>query len=218
VGSKSRKIVVKRPARNAARWIRWEKIRAAELSFLTDRQRHAPEYWWDQLCREHISLKEFMLLVRRGEWVQRRDQYWEEVRQDVLRQSKYRAIHDYVTQLQELETVRADVLELISPKIRNGIKTYPVKPGSLEGMIGALCKLDRVASDKRDTVLTMIEPELVQSRDDQGTEFTADQWRSIAAGLLEARVKEQDTRFIESRSHGNQEGSGEEGSGEEEND
>ena len=175
--------------RSLARWEREEKLREAEVSYIVDRQRRNPEYWWDRLCSDVITLQLFLHRAKLGKWVIRRNKYWDQVTQEILRTSRYRAVQDRVKELQEIQTVRQDALEAITPRVVDGRKIYPVRPGNLEGMIGALVKLDKLSDDKRDVVLTMIEPELrASSQEDAGLgPFTADEWRDVARMLLESR-------------------------------
>lgn len=174
--------------RDAKAWRAQEALRNAEVAFITDRQRHSAEYWWQHLCDELVSLNVFMQRVRQGNWVQRRDEYWQEVTQEVLRQSKYRAVHDRVKELAEITQLRADALDAISPKVIDGRKIYPVAPGSFEGMIGAFTKLDQLGDQKRNEILTMIEPDLIQEdAGTKGTVFSSDEMRAVARMLLKQR-------------------------------
>lgn len=194
---KTKKVILVRDKRTGERWLREEAIRAAEVEFITDRQRRPPEYWWDQSCKDHgWTLQQFIVRVRQGRWVVRRDDYWEQVTQEILRQSKYRAVHDRVKELREIEDIRSDTLEAIRPKVIDGRKIYAVKPGTMEGMVGAFVKLDKLADDKRDTVLTMIEPDLSREMaEGQGSAFTPDEWRDVARMLLEKRQAQQQERL-----------------------
>lgn len=178
--------------RNIKAWQSQEALRNAEVAFITDRQRHSVEYWWQRLCADLIPLSAFVSRARRGEWNKRRDEYWNEVRQEVLRQSKYRAVQDRVKELAEITQLRADALEAISPKIVGGRKIYPVSPGSMEGMVGAVVKLDQLGDQKRNEILTMIEPDLIQEDGDQkNVVFSSDEMRSVAKMLLKKRREHQ---------------------------
>lgn len=184
--------VVRRKLSPRERWILQEKIREAEVAYITDRQRQSAEHWWEKLCSDVMPLPKFMERVRRGQWAQRREAYWEEVTQEILRRSKYAAVRDSVSNLQEIEKLRGDVLDVMTPKIINGRKVYPVRPGTFEGMVGAFVKLDKLASDNRDRVLTMIEPELIEQTDEgQSSQFTPDEWRAVASMLLEKQREKQ---------------------------
>lgn len=195
--------------------MREDRLRQAEVSFITDRQRRPAEHWWDQLCVEVISLRKFLVRVRSAKWVGRRDQYWNEVQQEILRQSKYRAVHDRVAELNEIQSIRSDALEAIQPKIIDGRKIYPIRPKSMEGMIAAFVKLDQLADAKRDTVLTMIEPELTSEVGaGSSSVFSADEMRDVAKMLLERRRDEQQARLA--LDTGGQNGSGSEEVGSEE--
>lgn len=172
-------------------------MRQCEVAYITDPQQRSAEYHWDQLCSSVISLGPFMRRVRQGQWVVRREQYWEQVQQEVLRRSQNRVISDRVKELQEIQQVRDDVLDVMRPKILDGRKIYPVKPGSLEGMVGAFTKLDQLADAKRDSVLTMIEPRLARETDGSGPEsvFTPEEMRDVARMLLERRRQQQQARL-----------------------
>jgi hypothetical protein len=174
-----------------------------------------------------MSLQAFLGRVRLGRWIVRRDEYWDQVTQEILRQSHYRAVHDRVKALREIEQVRLDVLEAIQPKVIDGRKIYPVRPSTLEGMVGALVKIDKLADDKRDMVLTMIEPQLVRdSSDRQDSTFSPDEWRDVAKMLLERRRIRQQERLLGaggsdaegSKAADQKEGDGQEGASQKEDD
>ena len=167
-------------------------MRGCEVAFITDKQRRPAEYWWDQMCSGHLTLTTFLKRVKRANWAARRDQYWSEVTQEILRQSKYRAVHDRLNDLREIQQLRSDALEAITPTIVDGRKKYPVAPSSLEGMIRAFAVLDQLADGKRDTILTMIEPELARDVNaEKTTAFSPDEMRRVARTLLESRQREQ---------------------------
>jgi len=190
-----------RVRRDGARWVREDKLRQAEVAFITDKQRNPPEYWWDKLCQDVLPLSEFIKRARLARWATRREGYWNEVTQEILRQSKYRAVHDRVAELGEIQQIRADTLEAVKPIVTDGVKWYPVKPGSMEGMLGAFVKLDQLADNKRDAVLTMIEPELQRDAlQGSSTIFTPDEMRSVARMLLEQR-REQQTHMLQEGDH-----------------
>jgi hypothetical protein len=178
-----------RVPRTGERWVREDRYRQAEVSFITDAEKRSPEYFWSQFCEAAgIPLSDFVVRTRKTKWLQRRDQYWDSVTQEVLRRSKYRAVHDRVKELEQLQQVRSNVLELLQPEIISGRKIYRVAPSTQEGMIGALVKLDQRADDKRDAVLTMIEPDLQREiKGEQSTVFAADEMREVARMLLKAR-------------------------------
>jgi hypothetical protein len=178
--------------RTGERWIREERLRQAEVAFITDRQRRSAEYWWGQVCADTVPLPEFIKRSRLGRWSTRREAYWREVRDEILRESKYRAVHDRVAELHEMQALRADLLDAVKPRIIDGVKFYPVKPGTMEGMISAFVKLDQLADNKRDAVLTMIEPELQHEvRGGASSVFTPEELRSVSRMLLEQRRAQQ---------------------------
>ena len=174
--------------RSGDRWLREERLRQAEVAYITDRARRPLEFWWAQTCEDQMALSSFMARANRGRWALRRDEYWGEVTQELLKQAKYRAVHDRVRDLQEVHQVRAEVLEVIMPKVVDGRKVFNVRPGTLEGMVTAFARLDKLADDKRDAVLTMIEPELTQEMMDSGATFTPDEYRAMGRFILERRM------------------------------
>jgi hypothetical protein len=178
--------------RSGERWIREEKLRQAEVVFITDRQRRPAEYWWGQICSDVVSLPDFINRSRLGKWSTRREAYWREVRDEILRESKYRAVHDRVAELHEMQSLRSDLLDAVKPRIIDGVKFYPVKPGTMEGMISAFVKLDQLADNKRDAVLTMIEPELQHEvQAGASSVFTPEELRRVSRMLLEQRRAQQ---------------------------
>jgi hypothetical protein len=203
-----------------AKWQREEGLRKAEVAYITDRQRRSVEYWWDQLCSEMLPLPAFLKRARAGRWTIRRDEYWAEVQAEVLRQSRFRAVHDRVAELQQIQQLRSDALELIQPRVVDGVKYYPIKPKSLEGMIGSFIKLDQLADAKRDAVLTMVEPELQRQqgdRDATSSQFSPEEIRRMTRMLLEERQQEQQQRLIAGGSRdGDEAADPQEGPGQEE--
>lgn len=165
VRSDGKLVVRQRLDRTWDRWRREEAVRKAEVAYLTDRQRRPLEYWWEQLCAELIGLSDFQRRAAQGRWPARRREWWDEVQQEVLRQSKFRAVSDRVQELQQVQAVRSDVLEAIRPRRIVGpdgeeIVRYPIQPKSYEGMVRAFALMDQLADGKRDEILGMIDPDL----------------------------------------------------------
>jgi hypothetical protein len=184
----SEELFGKASERSIKSWEKQEALRNAEVAYITDRQRRPAEYWWDTLCSDITTLAKFIIRARRGQWAVRREEYWEEVTQEVLRKSKYRAIRDQVKELQEIQQLRDDALEVVQPRIVGGRKIYPVAPKSMESMINAIVKIEQWMDHKRDGVLSMIEPELRQQVGDQSTSpFAPDEMRQVARLLLERK-------------------------------
>lgn len=199
--------------RSGDRWLREERLRQAEVAYITDRARRPLEFWWGQLCEDYMPLASFMNRANRGRWAVRRDDYWAEVTQELLKQAKYRAVHDRVRDLQEVHQIRAEVLEVIMPRVVDGRKVFNVKPGTLEGMVTAFTRLDKLADEKRDAVLTMIEPELTQEMMDSGATFTPDEYRAMGRFILERRmVNQQEGQSDGTQEEGRQEEEGKEAS------
>jgi len=172
------------------RWQREEKFREAEIGYLTDRARRSPEWWWEQICSDLFSLPDFLARVKRGMWVTRRASYWQSVTDEVLRQAKNRAVNDRVKDLQELQNIRAALYDLIMPRDINGVRTFKVRPSSLEGMVNAFVRLDALADDKRDRVLSMIEPEMGTDVEQSSAMLTPDEYREMARHILIKRMKQ----------------------------
>lgn len=186
------------PVVGIERWQREEKLREAEIGYLTDKARRSPEWWWEQICSEYFPLPEFLARVKRGYWAARRDAYWKSVTDEVLRQAKNRAVNDRVKDLQDLQNVRTALYDLIMPRDVNGVRTFKVRAGSLEGLVNAFIRLDALADDKRDRVLSMIEPELgAQDTKQAAVTLTPDEYREMAKHILIKRMKQ-----IEGESNG----------------
>jgi len=178
------------------RWRREDAMRQAEVAFITDEDKHPPEFWWQKLCADVIPLRTFKYRVDKGRWIARRDRYWRSVVQEILRKSKYRAVHDRVKELNEIQAIRDNTLELLQPTILNGQKFFKVQPSTYEGVINALVKLDALGDAKRDAVLEMIEPDL--AREEMGEErtlFTHEEMADLSRHLLESRMRKQQARI-----------------------
>jgi hypothetical protein len=180
------------------KWERERALQAAEVGYITDERTRPLEYWWDQTCSHCIALQRFKERSRVGRWSERRDNYRREVTQEILRQSKYRAVHDRVGELERLQRLRQAAYDAVEPRLNSqGKLIYPVAPKSLEGMITALVRLDVRADDKRDEILSMIDPELLkETADQQGQHFSSEDMRTVARVLLTKR-REAQTRRIE---------------------
>lgn len=190
------RIVVRSELPPIEKWQREEGLRKAEVAFVTDEQQRPLEYWWQQLCDRVITLKVFLERAARGRWAPRRDQFWKAVVQEILRKSKYRAVHDRVKELQELQKLRDNTLELILPRIVDGQKFYRVQPSTYEGMVNALVKLDALADAKRDSVLAMIEPDLAREElGEERTIFAQDEMATVSRILLKLRQDKQQKRL-----------------------
>jgi len=202
-----RKVVVRR--RDAQAWEKQEALRNTEIAYLTDPQQRSVEYWWDRLCVGLLPLQRCMIRARQGKWATRREEYWNEVTQEVLRQTKHRTVHDRVHELQQIQQLWTDMLEAVTPKIIGGRKVYPVKPGTMEGMVGALVKLGNTVDDRRDMILTMIEPELARDKKmEQGSVFSPADMRMVAKTLLQ-QVRERQRILLEEHTDGEKRGKSE---------
>lgn len=178
-------------ATNLARWKKEDAIRKAEVAYITDEQRRSLEFWWEQLCHDLCSLSDVRLRSQKGRWISRRERYWNNVTQEVLRATKRRVVADRVAELQEIQQVRQNTLELVTPRIINGAKVYRVQPQSYEGMVRSLVQLDELAEAKRTAVLQAVEPDLEREIGRPQTVFSPDEIRSVARMLLEARRAKQ---------------------------
>lgn len=180
------------PQHTSSAWDREERLRQAEISFITDRTKRGLEYWWEHSrCHEVLSLQVLFQRAKVGRWDDRRAQFWSEVTQEVLKSAKTKAVNDRVSDLLELQQVRQSVLQLILPVDKDGVRKFAVKPGSLEGMIGAFAKIDKLADDKRDAVLLLIEPMLLtaaQGDPEQQSTLTPDEHRELAHHILRRRL------------------------------
>lgn len=192
MANKPKKIIVL-PApvheRSGTRWMAEESVRRAEIGFITDRQRRSIDYWWDQECRAHdVPLPRFRERAIKGQWNARREAFWAEVRDDILRQSKYRAVRDQIRELDEVLNLRDRTLTLLLPYQKDGKTVYPVAPNSYEGLVSAFAKLDTLADKKRVTVLSLIEPELKPTEDaTQKSTIKPEEHRMLAQQLLAMR-------------------------------
>lgn len=202
MAKKTKKKIVVAPSeeRGIERWQREEALRAAEVAYITDDQQRSLEHWWSQLGAKVIALPVFMKRAQAAKWTQRREKYWQQVTDAILRKSKHRAIHDRVRGLQEIQKVRDNTLELIQPKIVDGQKFYKVQPSTYEGMARVFVILDQHLSGERDGILSMIEPDL--AREELGEEralFAQDEMEAVVSTLLELKMGKQQKRLAAKR-------------------
>ena len=181
------------------KWERQRQLQNAEVSYITDERIRPLEYWWEQCCATAWPLARYMARAKIGKWRARRDEYRLSVTQEILRHSKYKIVHDRVGELESLQRLRQAAFDAIEPRLNDyGKLVYPVPPKSLEGMITAIVRLDIRSDDKRDEILSVIDPELLQqSAEQQGTHFEPEEMRTVARVLL-AKRRELQTQRIES--------------------
>jgi hypothetical protein len=185
---------------NAERWMQEESLRAAEVAFITDQQRHTLDHWYEQICaRTGVDFARLQARAEKGKWADRREGYWQAISQEVLTRSKHRAVKDRLDELRQIHAVREDVLDLITPKVQGGRKVYPVAPHSYEGMVNAFVKLDQLADLKRTAILSAIEPHLVPGTEPKsemvgGGNLTATELQEITRVLLQQRLQAQQQR------------------------
>jgi hypothetical protein len=177
-----------------------ESLRAAEVAFITDQQRNTLDHWYEQICaRTGVDFARLQERADKGKWADRREGYWQAISQEVLARSKHRAVKDRLDELRQIHAVRADVLDLITPKVQGGRKVYPVAPHSYEGMVNAFVKLDQLADLKRTAILSAIEPHLVPGTEPKvdtvgGGNLTATELQEITRVLLQQRLQAQQQR------------------------
>jgi hypothetical protein len=187
------------PDRSVVRWRREEAVRRAEVGFITDDRQRPLEFWWEQFGKGHLSLDTMRARAKAGKWVNKRRQYLERVQEAVLRDYMFRAIRTRSHDMRRLQELMEDCFTVITPRVVEGVITYPVKPNSLEGMIGAICKLDALVDAKREQIMGLIEPELAArekgSDDERGLLLPVEDARATARFLLERRRKDQQQRL-----------------------
>jgi len=203
---KKKKIVVKKTKaitkRSPDRWKFEESLRQAELNYIIDIERRPAEYWWNQLCAQYMALGTFMARVSKGQWLLNRNKYWEAVSQEFLRQTKYRVVRDQVRELQQYQQIHETLFDLATPHIVDGAKVFKVKPRSYEGIVRAMLKLDAAANDARQSVLTLIEPDLVEeAAKGADSVFTPEEVHDVSKMLLERRQREQAERLAAGDPH-----------------
>lgn len=187
-----------------AKWHREEALRQCEVAYITDERQRSADYWWDQLCKQHISIQHFYRRAKLQRWRERRDAYWEEITQSILRQTQYKTIHDRVQDLQRTLRMLDDAAELVSPVTIDGRKIFRVPPKSLEGMINAIVKLETLVETKRERILSAIEPQMRRDLvENESSDFTNDEMRSVVRFLLEKRKEAQAKQITEGAQDGN---------------
>lgn len=201
--------IVARATKDVQRWERERALQNAEIAYVTDERMRPLEFWWEATCAELMSLRAFNTRAARGKWRARRDEYREQVKQEAFKHHKMRAVATCVNELEELQGLRMAGFDAVKPyrHERTGKLVYPVPPRSLEGMINALVRLDMRVADKRDEVLGMIDPEIVQdTAEAHGAHFSPEDMRVVSRILLqrkraaqlrrlEAHKKNQDRRL-----------------------
>lgn len=77
----------------------------------------------------------------------------------------------------------------------NGVKVYPVKPASLEGLYNAIVRMDTLLEMKRQNLIQEIEPHLsdrpVQGHVTMVSEMSEDDYRDILHGILKKKQQKQ---------------------------
>jgi len=181
--------------RSIERWRREDAVRKVEVAYITDEQMRPVDFWWQQLCSEIVPLGTIYDRSSRGKWVARRDRYRASIQQDLLRKHKAEAVAGRMAEMREIQEIRQNTLELVQPQIVAGNKVYRVHPSSYEGMVRALIAIDALAEAKRDSVLRLVDPDLVAEIQKPSTVFSPDEIRSITRMLLESRRSKQQARL-----------------------
>lgn len=192
------------PADAQARWQQEEALRSVEVAFVTDRLRSPLDYWWEQICsRVGVSYELVRERAERGGWHTRREEYWQAVSNEVLTRSKNRAVRDRLAELEQISTLREELVYLLTPKVVGGRKTFLVPPRSYEGVANAFIRFDQLADHKRQNILAAIDPQLVQvqqadSKAPQGagSSLTTSELEKVARLLLQERLSQQQLREV----------------------
>lgn len=179
-----------------SKWNVQDLLRKTEIAYITDPVRRPLDYWYLELCKEEMPIEDLESRASTARWASRRDEYWAEVQQAVLEQAKFAAVKDRVDEMREIQSVRANTLELIQPRIIDGQKIYRVHPSSYEGMVRALCTVDALVDTKRDAILSMVEPDLRTKGHTTVSPLTAEETRQFVRLLLESRRSNQGTSLL----------------------
>lgn len=180
-----------------ARWQAEDLLRQAEVSYITDEQRRSVAWWWEHLAAGKVPLAHFSDRASRAKWSARRDRYWDKVTAEVLRKARFQAVNIRLKELQQMQQVRADLLELVTPTQVGDRKVFKVQPKSLEACVRALVSVGEFADATRDRVLALVEPELANQEAAEGgqgqrkTTFAPEEMRKVARLLLEERRRNQ---------------------------
>lgn len=168
----------------------------AETAYICDPERRPVDYWHLELLRSLQPIAETQKYAAEQKWAERRQSFWRGVQAAWLRQKQVSLLRSREEELTEALELRSQIYHMIKPREVDGVSVFTVQPRSLEGLMGAYCKLDQMIESKRDAVLGVIGPAL--GRADAEAEgaserkrlpFSADEMRKLAHSLLESRRK-----------------------------
>lgn len=102
------------------------------------------------MIKDVMSLTAFQKAATQGQWKQRRDDHWVEVKHKVLTHIQSQAVRSEIAEIEQLEALKQVALRHIVGDKLGGIDA--ATPKSLEGAIGAFVQLDKRVSSKREVV------------------------------------------------------------------
>ncbi len=188
---KTQSLTVTRGA--AERWRVEECYRQMEISYITDEQMRTVEYWWQQLAANVVGIHHAQNRARKGRWTDRRDKFRRGVVQGALQKAKYQAIRSLSKELSDMQALRDQTYEVVMAKTVGGKKILKAEPKSYEGCVRALVVVDQRVEALRDSLLSMVEPELRDSV--QGGEvtpvFEQEDMREVVRMLLQRKRAKQ---------------------------
>jgi hypothetical protein len=149
------------------------------------------------LISEVVPLDTFAHWARKGQWRERRDEHWKEVRERVMAHARTEAVQAEIAELGTLESLKGVIMARILGDATQGIQ--PAMPKSLEGAVTAFVLLDKRISQKRDVVLDASIRAASVDRDEAGNEVQAGRAHRGPLALTDGEVLHQDEIDIMAR-------------------
>lgn len=169
---------------------------AAETGFICDPDRRPVEFFHEEhAAAAGVDLDQTRKYARDQRWLERRTSFWQGVQAAWLRGRQVALLRSRATELSEAQDLRNQIYQMLRPRMVDGVLTFPIEPKSFEGLVTAFIKLDDLIDNKRDSVLSMVDPMLgkieagAQSDETTVLPFSGDEMRRLAHQLLQARRK-----------------------------
>lgn len=154
--------------------------RQAAIEFITDEQARSIVFWYeraDRPYRDLVSLSAFRQWAATDEWRQRRDAYWRELEDRILKERQKGQVIERLNEIERLSEDRDAMMEFLRPmRDENGnvlrypetyanglphpmagMPRYPLEMPRLDQMIRALIELDKHLMLKRGEAVSRTE-------------------------------------------------------------
>lgn len=165
--------------------VEWLALRhAACLRYITDHRGISIKKLSEQeLFKDSVSYETFQRWSMVDKWVERRSEFFENIRDDIKKNLGKRLVDIQVDQLKELDVLYHESIKKLKAK--------KLKPKSLEGMITALVKLVTASNELRDKIAKEIVPEHLGGAQGDGMQvtpkLTEEEARAAAMAIIHQR-------------------------------